>query len=551
MRIILCSINSKFIHSSLGVWYLAASIRRNSPNDDIEVVEATINETQETIIKRINARNGDLIGFSTYIWNKNIVLEISRKIKEEKDVTVFLGGPEVSYNSKQVLEENQFVDFVICGEGEIPIAKIAAGEDIGKLRGISYRKNGVVLEAEPYISFDDPPSPYITEYFERLNGRIAYIETSRGCPFSCAFCLSGRCGGVRFFDIEKSKENIVLLANSGTQTVKFIDRTFNANKKRANEIFKFIIKNYGGSIPKGVRFHFEIEAELVDDEMVQTVSQAPVGLFQFEIGIQTFNKKSLESINRRADLDKLQSTVEKLLKHQNIHIHTDLIVGLPYEDLKSFKSSFNLAYKMKPHMLQIGFLKVLHGTRIQEEKEVYKYDFSYTPPYEINSNQWISKSEIEKLHLIEDVFEKLYNSQRFGYTLEYLDSKFDDSFDMYYGFASYIEKTGVENSLDDFTRKLFDYFGSCQGIDKTVLRDVLAVDRLATNRMGALPEFLKIKSPKLKSVLNELEKNEATKRPCAIKRAATELLSENKIVYVDYTEPNPITGRYEMRFLDV
>ena len=149
------------------------------------------------------------------------------------------------------------------------------------------------------------------------------------------------------------------------------------------------------------------------------------------------------------------------------------------------------------------------------------------------------------------MFEKLYNSQRFGYTLEYLDSKFDDSFDMYYDFASYIEKTGVENSLDDFTRKLFDYFGSCQGVDKTVLRDVLAVDRLATNRMGALPEFLKIKSPKLKSVLNELEKNEATKRPCAIKRAATELLSENKIVYVDYTEPNPITGRYEMRFLDV
>ena len=548
MKVVICALNSKFVHSTLAPWYLKAAAGSFA---DCVVVEGTVNESFDQLYERILKEKPDKVAFSTYIWNVKIVLILAEHLKNELGTEIVLGGPEVSYNAGDLLEKYPFVDCIISGEGEKPFAQLCKGEPYDKIDGLCYKKLWGVSIKPPCISFDDPPNPYTDEYFERLVGRIAYIETSRGCPFSCAFCLSGRCGGVRFFDLEESKRRILLLANSGTQTVKFIDRTFNADRKRARKIFSFIIEKYGREIPKGVCFHFEIEGELLDDETFELLKTAPSGLFQFEIGVQSFNGQTLSSINRKCNLDKLCKNISKVIELGNIHTHIDLIAGLPYEDVESFKKSFNLAYALKPHMLQLGFLKLLHGSSLRAEATKLKIDFTDTPPYEIRSTQWMTSGELSKLHILEDVFEKMYNSRRFGLTCSYLDSLTDNHFDMYAGFAQYVADYGVKNTLDDFTKAIFDFFTTKAEVDKKILRDTLAIDRLATNRMGALPDFLKVKCENLKKTLNFLEESTETKRKKNVKRAACALLTEKKIAYVDYDECNYVTNRFLVKFTKI
>ena len=551
MKVVLCAINSKFVHSSLAVWYLAAAMEKDSKNNQCVVVEGTINEDEELLYKRISESSPKMVGLSTYIWNKKTVFSLAEKLKRNLGCKIVLGGPEVSYNAKEILEQCDFVDYIISGEGEESLVKLCNGEDVDTIEGICYKKSGDVFVKPPFVSDKEPPNPYTAKYFESLNGRIAYVETSRGCPFRCAFCLSGRCGGVRFFDVEQAKKNIFLLANSGTQTVKFIDRTFNADRKRAREIFAFIISEKAkGKIPNGVCFHFEIEGELLDEDTIKLLSTAPVGLIQFEIGLQSFNGDTLNAINRKTNLKRLCQNIKKVIELKNIHTHIDLIVGLPYEGYESFKQSFNRAYIMKPHMLQLGFLKLLHGADLREN-DGYEWDFIDTPPYEIKSTPWISREEVDFLHSFEDVFEKMYNSSRFGQTCEYLEGVFDSPFDMYASFAKYVDNTPHENSLDSFTKLIFDYFSIYDGVDGKILRDKLAIDRLATNKMGALPEFLKVKCLKMKQYLNELEKNEQTRSRKGIKRAATVLLSENKLAYVDYDQADYLTNRFLVKLTEI
>ncbi len=550
MKVVLCAVNSKHIHSTLAVWYLLSGIKRCN-NVECKVVEGTINESENVIYERILNEKADVVAFSTYIWNKEIVLTLAERIKTDTRAKILLGGPEVSYNQKEIFEKFPFVDYIISGEGEEPVYHLFNGTPVEKIEGLSLKKGEEVWIKEPYISKNDPPNPYTKEYLESLNGRISYIETSRGCPYSCAFCLSGRCTGVRFFDLEQSKKNIITLANSGTQTVKFVDRTFNADRKRAKEIFNLIVNGYGTIIPKNVCFHFEIEGELLDEETIEIISKAPKGLIQFEIGLQSFNETTLNEIERKTKISQLTENIRKVIALGNIHTHIDLIIGLPYEDVNSFKNSFNCSYKLKPHMLQIGFLKLLHGSKMRERAKELKSDFINTPPYEIVSTRWMSTEEIKKLHMLEDVFEKMYNSSRFGLTCEYLDSVFDSPFDMFFEFSEYVQKQNLPNSLDNFTKMIFDYFSACEQVDKKKLRDTLAIDRLATNRMGYLPDFLKIHSPHIKKTLNSLEKNEKTRRPKNIKRAATVLLTENKLAYVDYDYCDYVTNRFLVKFTEI
>ena len=547
MKVTLCAINSKYIHSSLAVWYLKSSIKDKCQCD---VVEGTINESIETIVARIEKSAPDILALSTYIWNRDFVFSLAKQIKENTGAEILLGGPEVSFNAKEILESCSFVDYIISGEGEEPLAKLCSGELLDKIEGLCYKKGGGVVIKEPFVSKNDPPNPYTNEYLEALNGRIAYLETSRGCPFKCAFCLSGRCGGVRFFDLEKSKKNILLLAKSGAKTVKFVDRTFNADRKRAMNIFSFIIDEYEKGIPKGVCFHFEIEGELLDDETLNILKKAPKGLIQFEIGLQSFNIETLKAIDRRTNLDLLTTNIKKVLALGNIHTHIDLIIGLPYEGLNSFKMGFDLAYMLKPHMLQIGFLKLLHGARLRERTEEDNCEFSDTPPYEFKSNAWLSRGEIEKLHAFENVFEKMYNSRRFASTCDYLVSLYNSPFDMFMGLSEYAVKRNTQ-TLDEFTRCVYEYFNKLSCVDKNKLRDALAIDRLATNRMGALPEFLKVRHPCLKKTLNALEQSEQTKRPKNTKRAATVLLTENKLAYVDYDHCDYLTNRFLVKFTEI
>lgn len=544
MKVIICAVNSKYIHSSLAPWCLAGGLEKYAPEIEYSVIEGTINESIDDIFNRLISEKCDLIGFCTYIWNKSIVLSLCEKIKAYKNVLIALGGPEVSYNPKEILS-NSNVDFVLSGEGELSFAQLCKGKDKETINGLCYREENEIIISEPCVLENDPPSPYVDKYFEQLNGRIAYLETSRGCPFRCAFCLSGRCGGVRFFDLDESKQKITRLANSGTKTVKFIDRTFNASKSRAKEIFKFIIDNYGTSIPKGVCFHFEIECELIDDETIEIVKKAPNGLFQFEIGIQSFNPKTLKSINRKSNLNELKNRVNALVALGNIHIHIDLIAGLPYEDFESFEESFNEAYSLNAHMLQFGFLKMLHGSDMREQSEKYQCEYNQEPPYEIASTPWLSQKEMQIMHTCEDVFDRMYNSQRFKRTCKYITETLSNPFKIFIEFADCLKDKNVKG-LDQFTFEIYIYFSSKKEISKEQLRDVLVMDRLATNRMGTIPEFLKIHSPLTKQLLNELGKNEETKKPKFVKRALSLLSSMQEYVYVDYENMDSVSKEFKI-----
>ena len=551
MKSLICALNTKYVHSSLAPWCLKAGVYEYAKNTECRVLEATINESTDSILEKILGCEFDIIGFCTYIWNVEKVLSLCKMVSEKREnATIVLGGPEVSYRAKDILEENPCVSLVISGEGEEPFGRLCNDENPEEISGVSYRKDGQIVTKTEHVSKKQPPSPYTKEYFEGLNGRISYIETSRGCPFSCAFCLSGRCGNVRFFDVDEAKENIIKLSNSGTKTVKFVDRTFNADKKRANEIFNFIIDNYGTKIPEGVCFHFELEGEIIDDETIFVLSKAPAGAIQVEIGLQSFNVKTLEAINRKTKIERLYSNISKIVSLGNIHTHIDLIAGLPYEDIDSFENSFNRALSLEPHMLQLGFLKLLYGSELREKSD-YVYEFSENPPYEVISTPHISREELFLLHKIEDVFERLYNSMRFPNTVKYLHSIFDNQFKMYKSLALCLENKKNIRTLDDFTYAVYEFFSSDSRVNKAVLRDCLAKDRLSTNKMGALPEFLKFHSPMLKKALNSLEKSEDTRKSKGVKRAATLLISSNELIYVDYENINPVTRSYPIRKIKI
>ncbi|MBP3324393.1 MAG: DUF4080 domain-containing protein [Clostridia bacterium] len=546
MKFLLCSLNSKYIHSSLAPYYLLSGIREFSrTNVEAFILEGTINEKFEEILSKILSFNADLIGFSVYIWNLRRVKELTLKIKEIKPETkIILGGPEVSYNAGTILKGNKNVDYILSGEGEwtLPILLDAINQnsEIPENKGICYKNQGEIILSEPYIGFSDPPTPYIPEYFENLKGRISYIETSRGCPFHCAFCLSGRCGGVRFFDLNKSLENILLLSKSGSKTIKFIDRTFNANKERAKKIVRFILENYGREIPDDVCFHFEIAGDILDDELISLFGSAPKGSIQLEIGLQSFNEQTLNSVNRKTNTQKLTKNIQKLIKPQNIHIHIDLIAGLPYEGYESFKESFNKAYILKPHMLQFGFLKILHGSDL--EKESYGADYSKNPPYEVISTPWIKESELKLLHTAEKSLDILYNSGRFLNTANVLLNKLNITpYDFYFETGLLLEKV---NTPMEACQVLLEY-GISKGIDKAVIRDILVTDWLS--KSPKLPLCLHIPDKNLKRLGILLDEDSSTQREKNVKRSIAILYTQERAVYFDHVNPDRITGRYKER----
>ncbi len=553
LNAVICSLNSQYIHSSLAPWCLSAGVEEYC-NDGIctEVVEGTVNETPEKVLERILSHKPQVIGFCCYIWNISSVLKLVELVKAAlSDCSIVLGGPEVSYNAKEILLKVPLVDYVISGEGERPFAQLLLAiyheAELRDIPGLCYRKGQEPVIAEPYLPCNIPPSPYNDKYLAALNGRIAYLETSRGCPFSCAFCLSGRCGGVRYYDIERVKRELILLAGSGTKTIKLVDRTFNASIKRAKEIFGFIIEHYGKEIPQGLCFHFEIAGDLLDAETIDLLGSAPLGSLQFEIGVQSFNPRTLSAVNRKTDVEKLKNNIAALLKKGNAHIHLDLIAGLPYEDLRSFADSFNMAYNLKPHMLQLGFLKLLHGSAMREKPEQFPCEYNRAAPYEVLETPWISREELIKLHSTELALNQLYNLGRFRRTLDYLLSRTDKSpYLFFYEFGDFLSNTKqAHTSLDEFTGFIFTYYSGQANIDKTQLRDCMVCDRLATNPSGKLPESLKIQDPRLKATIKAVER--ADKRRKAVKRGYALLYGEGCLIYADYEDKNPVTGEYLLK----
>ncbi len=540
MKVLLVGIHSKYIHSSLSLWYLKSAIGNLA---ETEVIEATINGAPDPLIEQIASHRADVIAFSSYIWNITYIREILPKIKELcPSAKILLGGPEVSYRVEEIFKNFPEVDYIISGEGEVPIVRLIESLKGGSLQNLKEIVGLCTKEhiSPPYTGKDEPLSPYTEQYFSALKGRIVYIETSRGCPYRCAYCLSGRLGGVRFFDMDSVKRHIDLLSACGTQTIKFVDRTFNCHDKRACEIMRYIAEK--NRTYSGLCYHFEMAGDIMSDELIEILTTAPHGLFQIEVGIQSFHDKTLEAIDRKTDLDRVFRDMDKIIKAGRVHVHMDLIAGLPLETWESFREGFNRLFSLSPHMLQLGFLKLLHGTPL---KERYVGEFKNTPPYEVIETPYMSKSDLEKLNLVEDALERLYNSGRFTDIVKAALSVGRSPFDLFLDFGTSQRATQGE-PLNEYTSRVLDYFGSILGYDEA--SDIMTRQWLSTNSSGKLPTCLNKGGMRklLAEIDNALPKE--SRRQSGTKRSAARL-STGEIIYIDYINKNPVTGKYKIHTL--
>lgn len=435
MKVLLTTLNTKYVHTNIALKYLYKTIKNNE-NIEAELREFTINEPVDKIFRKIAIKNADVVAFSVYIWNIEQTLVICENLKQlHPNIKIILGGPEVTYCSKELLEKHDFIDYIIIGEGEETFSKLINGE-INKC--VSYRQNGDIIVGTIGIVEDTNKIPCIAEEIVKdYDGQIVYIETVRGCPYNCSYCLSSTIKGIRPFDMERVKRELLILMNAQVRLVKFVDRTFNYDKKRALEIWKFILENNISS-----EFHFEISAHLIDEEMLEFLKTVPKGVFRLEIGVQSTNEDTIKAINRKTDFKILSDVTKKIASFENIPMHLDLIAGLPYEGYERFKESFNDVYNLKPNELQLGFLKLLKGCQITYEKDKYNYKYTTTPPYEVLENDFISFNELMKLKMAEEMLDIYYNQDRYKNTLNMVVEKFETPFTFYYEISIYAKENG-------------------------------------------------------------------------------------------------------------
>lgn len=441
MKVILAAINAKYIHSNLAVYSLRAYSEMYQ--EEIGIAEYTINQQLDEILMDLYCKKPDLLCFSCYIWNLDYVEEIVGEIKKILPETmIWLGGPEVSYDAGAVLRRLPEVDGVMKGEGEETFRELldfyhGKKECIDEIAGITFRKeDGAIVENEWREVMDLSRVPFVYKDLSLFEHKIIYYETSRGCPFRCSYCLSSVDKCLRFRDLELVKEEIQFFLDSKVPQVKFVDRTFNCRHSHAKEIWKYILDHDNGI----TNFHFEVSADLLDEEELELISQMRKGLIQLEIGVQSTNPDTISEIRRTMNFGKLSQITKNIKAMGNIHQHLDLIAGLPFEGYESFERSFNDVYNLMPDQLQLGFLKVLKGSYMQEHAEEYGLVYKSRPPYEVLKTKWLSYDEISRLKRIEEMVEVYYNSGQFSHTMTWLVKVFESPFRLYEELGDYYEK---------------------------------------------------------------------------------------------------------------
>lgn len=462
MKVIVCTLNAKYIHTCLALRYLKAYA---APEFDVEMQEYTIKDPALHVVADLYAKEPDVIGFSCYIWNIEETIPIIQMLKKVRpELKIILGGPEVSYDVEYWLERIPEADFIVIGEGEATfkelLKEISGEENYPSVLGIAYRRDGkpVINPPRPKLDLNTIPSPFrFKEDLPHLAKRVVYVETSRGCPFNCQFCLSSIEVGVRYFDVERMKEELLFLVEHGARLIKFVDRTFNIRRDYALEIFKFLIEHHQGCV-----FQFEITADIMRPEVLQFLNEhAPPGIFRFEIGVQSTNELTNQLVQRKQNFEKLSRTVRLIKEGGKITQHLDLIAGLPEEDYASFRKTFNDVFSLEPEELQLGFLKMLRGTGVRKRAKEHDYVFMDQAPYEVLSNNVLSFNEIIRLKRVEDILEKYWNDHRMDTTIRFLIKEvFPSAFDFFQEFGDYWAEQGwarIGHQLEDLFRRLAQF----------------------------------------------------------------------------------------------
>lgn len=544
MKILLAACNAKYIHSNLAVYNLRAYAEEYREN--IILKEYTINQQKDEILRDIYLEKPDIICFSCYIWNISFVKEIAEDLKKILPESVFwAGGPEVSFDAEDFLKKNPGFFGVMVGEGEETFRELCRFyvENKGSLEeisGIAFYFGEKIRHNGWREIMDLSKVPFAYENMEDFRNKIVYYESSRGCPFSCSYCLSSVDKKLRFRNLDLVKKELQFFIDRKVPQVKFVDRTFNCKHSHAMEIWQYILEHDNGI----TNFHFEISADLLKEEELSLMEKMRPGLIQLEIGVQSTNPDTIKAIRRTMDFERLSEIVNKIHSFGNIHQHLDLIAGLPYENYDSFRNSFNQVYALKPEQLQLGFLKVLKGSLMKEMEEEYGIVHKEKEPYEVLSTKWLSYGEILKLKTVESMVEVYYNSGQFQNTLNYMESFFEDAFSMYEELGKFYEEKGYHSISHSRMRRyeiLLEFLGQRQEISREKAVDAMLLDLYLRENLKSRPSF----APSQKSYEKMVwEYRREKKIP---KTAHIEVFQNGEVVLFDYEKRNPLTNNAETK----
>lgn len=547
MKILLAACNAKYIHSNLAVYNLKSCSGEYSSR--VVVKEYTINQIRDDILKDIYLEQPDVVCFSCYIWNISFVRELVPDLKKIlPQVEFWAGGPEVSYDAVEFLKKNPAFFGVMVGEGEETFHELAGyyierkPETLSGIRGVAFRdenKGRDVVHTGWRELMDLSKVPFAYSNLTEFKNRIIYYESSRGCPFSCSYCLSSIDKKLRFRDIELVKKELQFFIDNKVPQVKFVDRTFNCKHDHAMEIWRYITENDNGI----TNFHFEISADLLRAEELALMKTMRPGLIQLEIGVQSTNPQTIKAIRRTMDFEKLKRIVEQIHSFGNIHQHLDLIAGLPYEGYDSFHKSFCDVYALRPEQFQLGFLKVLKGSYMMEMTGEYQILYKDREPYEVLSTAWLTYGEILRLKMVESMVEVYYNSGQFKNTLVFLEKYFDDPFRMYEALGRFYEKKGYSEISHSRMRRyeiLMEFAGEQKEIPSEALSDVMLLDLYLRENLKSRPSFASDQKPYERLIWDY---RKAKKIP---KTAHIEVFRDGKKLLFDYTDRDPLTNNAQL-----
>ncbi len=540
MKILLAACNAKYIHSNLAVYDLQAYAAKYA--DHIILKEYTINQQKDDIMRDIYLEHPDVVCVSCYIWNISFVKELMADLtKILPDADFWAGGPEVSYDAEKFLAENPEFTGVMVGEGEETFLELSghyieqSPADLKDITGVCYRDGEKIVHNGWRQIMDLSSIPFIYKDLADFKNRIIYYESSRGCPFSCSYCLSSIDKKLRFRDTEMVKKELQFFIDNKVPQVKFVDRTFNCKHDHAMAIWKYINEHDNGV----TNFHFEISADLLREEELQEMSTMRPGLIQLEIGVQSTNPDTIKAIHRTMDFEKLKGIVNRIHSFGNIHQHLDLIAGLPYEDYDSFRKSFNDVYALKPQQLQLGFLKVLKGSHMMEMCQEYEIVYKTREPYEVLSTKWLDYDHVLKLKNVENMVEVYYNSGQFQNTLEYLEGFFPDAFSIYEGLGRFYMEKGYGDVSHTRMRRyeiLLEFLENVPEISMDKVKDQMVYDLYLRENLKSRPGFAKDQKPFERQIWD------FRKREKVAKNAHVEVFADGTVLLFNYADRDPLTN---------